>query len=145
MVINFGLRLDYFNPNTVYPTNWRNPANQDLFQEESRMSKYPAVDPFYWLSPRFGLSHKVGEAALLRFSYGHFLQIPPLSYYYQNSNFIVVGDRTTVVGNPLLKPQKTISYEVGLWLQLTPEMNFEVAVFYRDIYDLLSYGEHEEW
>jgi outer membrane receptor protein involved in Fe transport len=43
-----------------------------------------------------------------------------------------------MIGNPLLKSQKTISYEVGLWLQLTREMDFEVAVYYRDIYDLLS-------
>lgn len=136
MVVNLGLRYDYFDPKTVYPTNWRNPANQDLFQEESRMSKYPKVDPFSWISPRLGLSYKVGDAALLRFSYGHFLQIPPLNYYYQNSNFLVT--ELGMLGNPLLKPQKTISYEVGLWLQLTRQMDFEVAVFYRDIYDLLS-------
>lgn len=136
MVINLGLRYDYFDPNTVYPTNWRNPANQDYFADESRMSKYPEVDPSYWFSPRLGLSYKVGDAALLRFSYGHFLQIPPLNYFYQNSNFRV--SELGMMGNPLLKPQKTISYEVGLWLQLTREMDFEVAVFYRDIYDLLS-------
>jgi outer membrane receptor protein involved in Fe transport len=100
------------------------------------MSEYPEVDPFYWLSPRLGLSYSVGDAALLRFSYGHFLQIPPLNYYYQNSNFIV--SELGQVGNPLLKPQKTISYEVGLWLQLTQQMDLEVAVYYRDIYDLLS-------
>jgi outer membrane receptor protein involved in Fe transport len=136
MVVNLGLRYDYFDPNTVYPTNWRNPANQDFFEDESRISKYPDVEPFDWLSPRLGLSYKVGDAALLRFSYGHFLQIPPLNYYYQNSNFRV--SELGLIGNPLLKPQKTISYEVGLWLQLTREMDFEVAVFYRDIYDLLS-------
>ena len=136
MVVNFGLRYDYFDPNTVYPTDWRNPANQDYFQDESRMSKYPEVDPFDWFSPRLGISYKVGDAALLRFSYGHFLQTPPLNYYYSNHNFLVT--ELAMVGNPQLKPQKTVSYEVGLWLQLIKNMDFEVAVFYRDIYDLLS-------
>lgn len=136
MVINLGLRYDYFDPSTVYPTNWRNPANQDLFRDESRMSEYPDVDWIYSLSPRLGLSYQLGEAALLRFSYGHFLQTAPLNYYYQNHSFRVT--ELGQVGNPLLKSQKTIQYEVGLWQQLTAGMDFEVAVFYRDIYDLLS-------
>ena len=136
MVVNFGLRYDYFDPQTVYPTDWRNPANQDYFEEKSRMSEYPKADPQYQFSPRLGLAYEVGETALLRFSYGHFMQVPPLNYYYQNSNFIVT--ELGWVGNPLLKAQKTIQYEVGLWLQLNREMDFEVAVFYRDIYDLLS-------
>jgi len=136
MVVNLGLRFDYFDPNTVYPTNWRNPANQDLFQEKSRMSDYPKAEPTSWLSPRLGLSYKLGDAALLRFSYGHFLQVPPLNYYYQNHTFRVT--ELGQMGNPQLKPQKTVSYEVGLWLELTKQMDMEVAVYYRDIYDLLS-------
>ena len=133
MVVNFGIRYDFFDPNTVYPTNWRNPGNQDYFQDQSRMSDYPKAEPQYQFSPRFGLAYEVGEAALLRFSYGHFMQVPPLNYYYQNSAFFVT-DLGTALGNPNLKAQKTISYEVGLWLQLTREMDFEVAVYYRDIY-----------
>jgi hypothetical protein len=42
------------------------------------------------------------------------------------------------MGNPLVKPQKTIQYEAGLWQELGPNMSLEVAVFYRDIYDLLG-------
>ncbi|NQT26150.1 TonB-dependent receptor [candidate division KSB1 bacterium] len=136
MVVNLGVRLDYFDPKTVYPTNWRNPANQDLFEDQSRMSQYPDVNSQYQISPRLGLSYKMGQTALLRFSYGHFLQIPPLNYYYQNHAFRVV--ELAQLGNPLLKSQKTIQYEIGLWQQLTNEMDLEIAVFYRDIYDLLS-------
>ncbi len=137
MVINFGVRFDWFDPNTVYPTNWRNPGNQDYFQDKSRISEYPKADPQYQFSPRLGLAYEVGETALLRFSYGHFMQVPPLNYYYQNSTFLVT-DLGTAMGNPNLKAQKTIQYEIGLWLQLTREMDFEVAVYSRDIYDLLS-------
>lgn len=136
MVVNFGVRFDYFDPKTVYPTDWRNPANQDFFQDKSRMSQYPNVASQYQLSPRLGLSYKLGETALLRFSYGHFLQIPPLNYFYQNHAFRVT--ELGRIGNPLLTAQRTIQYEIGLWQQLTKEMDLEVAVFYRDIYDLLS-------
>jgi len=136
MVINLGVRFDYFDPKTVYPTNWRNPANQDYFEDKSRMSEYKKVPPQYQFSPRLGLSYQLGETALIRFSYGHFQQIPPLNYFYQNNNFIV--SELTLVGNPLLKAQKTVQYEIGFWKQLTRNMNFEIAIFYRDIYNLLS-------
>ena len=136
MVINLGVRFDYFDPKTIYPTDWRNPANQDYFQDQSRISKYPNAPSQSQISPRFGLSYQLGSTALLRFSYGHFFQTPPLNYYYQNHNFIV--NELGLVGNPLLKAQKTVQYEVGFWKQLTDDMNLEIAVFYRDIYNLLS-------
>jgi outer membrane receptor protein involved in Fe transport len=143
MVINLGLRFDYFNPNTTYPSQLRNPgrnpANQLTFTDPSRMSVYlkaPASEQF---SPRIGISYKLGEEALLRFSYGHFFQIPPLYSLYSNYQQVIgTGDYQTLMGNPLVKSQKTIQYEAGLWQQLTNQMSFEVAVFYRDIYDLLG-------
>jgi outer membrane receptor protein involved in Fe transport len=42
------------------------------------------------------------------------------------------------MGNPQLKAEKTVSYEIGLWQELMDGMGLEVALFYRDIYDLLS-------
>jgi outer membrane receptor protein involved in Fe transport len=75
----------------------------------------------------------------LRFAYGHFFQTPPLYALYANSKRLVPPtDFSTTMGNPVIKPQKTIQYEVGLWQQVRPGMSIEVAVFYRDIYDLLS-------
>jgi outer membrane receptor protein involved in Fe transport len=139
MVVNIGVRLDYFYPDAVVPTNYRNPANQLHQIEESRYTKYKDADPQYQFSPRLGLAYKLGESALLRFSYGHFLQLPPLLYYYQNNAFLVTSpDFSSSMGNANLKPQKTIKYEVGLWQQLTDKMNFEIAVYYSDIYDLVT-------
>lgn len=140
MVINLGLRYDYFDPATSYPSQLRNPANQLSFPDNpDYMSTYPKAKANYQLSPRFGIAYQLGDAALLRFSYGHFFQMPPLYALYTNPQHIVgVEDYATTMGNPLVKPQKTIQYEVGLWQQLIQGMSLEIAVFYRDIYDLLS-------
>ncbi|NQT25321.1 TonB-dependent receptor [candidate division KSB1 bacterium] len=139
MVINLGVRFDYFDADAIYPTNYRNPANLLHQLESSRYSTYPKADPQYQISPRLGLSYQLGESALLRFSYGHFLQLPPLDYFYQNNSHLVqVPDFTTRMGNPNLNVQKTIQYEVGLWQQLNDMMSVEVAVYYRDIYDLVT-------
>ena len=139
MVVNLGLRCDYFNPSCTYPSEPRNPGNDLTFPNNpERMSTYLAAPATYQFSPRFGISYKLGEFALLRFSYGHFFQMPPLYSLYVNREHVVGGDYTTLMGNPLVKPQKTIQYEAGLWQELGSNMSLEVAVFYRDIYDLLG-------
>lgn len=138
MVINFGLRYDYFDPRREYPSDRRNPNNQ-LSLPDSMMSTYPEAPSTVQWSPRFGLAYQLGGAAVLHFSYGHFFQTPPFYSMYTNNSFIVPpNDYGTIMGNALLKPEKTVTYEIGLWQELTPELGLEVALFYRDIYNLLS-------
>lgn len=140
MVVNLGLRYDYFDPQTNYPSNLRNPANQLRFPNNpEKMSVYPEADPKIQLSPRFGLSYQLSGAALLHFSYGHFFQAPPMYAFYQNHSYLVEPtDYSTQSGNPQLEAQKTVQYEVGLWQEIVKGMGLEVNLFYRDIYDLLS-------
>jgi outer membrane receptor protein involved in Fe transport len=137
MVINFGVRYDYFDPNTVYPSQRRNPANQ--LGPPVPQSSYPKAKPQTQISPRLGLSYQLSDFALLHFSYGHFFQMPPMYALYQNHSFQVPpGDYQTTMGNAQIKAEKTVQYEIGLWQQITEGMGIEVSLFYRDIYDLLS-------
>ena len=136
MVINLGLRYDYFNPNTTFPSDRRNPVN--LIQTAPQSNDLDA-DSKYQLSPRLGLSYQLGDQALLRLSYGHFFQRPPYQNFYQNNSLLVSPQVfSTQQGNPQLKAQKTVQYELGLWQMLMKGMSLEVSLFYRDIYDLLS-------
>jgi outer membrane receptor protein involved in Fe transport len=140
MVLNLGVRLDYFKPNTSYPSQRRNPANQLSFPDSSeKMSSYIDTDPQYQISPRLGLSYQLGQRAVLHFSYGHFFQMPPMYALFQNNSFQVApNDYVTTMGNSQLEAQKTIQYELGLWQELMDGMGLEVVVYYRDIYNLLS-------
>jgi len=138
LVLNLGLRYDYFNPDFIYPTNRRNPGNQ-LSLPDSMMSRYPNASAKYQLSPRFGLAYQLGNAAVLRFSYGHFFQMPPMYALYQNNVFRVpTNDYGITMGNTELDAQKTVTYEIGLWQELTAGMSLELALYYKDIYNLLS-------
>ena len=138
MVINIGLRYDYFNPDQVYPTDRRNPDNE-LILPDSMRSSYPKAPAQTQLSPRLGLAYQLGDAAVLHFSYGHFFQMPPMYSLYANNIFRVpLSDYGTTMGYALLNAQKTITYEIGLWQELMTGMGLEVALYYRDIYDLLS-------
>lgn len=138
MVINIGVRYDNFTPGTTIPSNRRNPANQ-LSLPDTMMSIYPNAKSQAQISPRFGLAYQLGGAAVLHFSYGHFFQMPPMYSLFQNHSLLVPpNDYSTVMGNAELKAEKTVTYEIGLWQELTKGVGLEVSLFYRDIYNLLS-------
>ena len=138
MVVNVGLRYDAFDPASLYPSDRRNPANQ-LVLPASMTSSYPEAPVIDQLSPRIGFAYQLGNQAVLHFSYGHFFQMPPLYSMYQNHSFLVgPNDYGTTMGNVLLEPEKTITYEIGLWQELARGLNLDVTLFYRDIYNLLS-------
>ncbi|MBN2279321.1 MAG: TonB-dependent receptor [Candidatus Marinimicrobia bacterium] len=141
MVINFGLRFDLSDPKCEYPSQRRNPANQLYFPDSlsEKMSTRLTADVKAQVSPRFGISYKLGETAVLRFGYGHFFQMPSFGSMYANDSWLVPSnDYGTVMGNPQINAQKTVQYEIGLWQQLARDLGLEVTVFYRDIYELLS-------
>jgi len=143
MVINIGVRYDYFDPKTVFPTNWRNPGNSSVFKNNpERMSQYVNSDPKFMVSPRIGLSYQLGRTALLHFGYGHFFQAPGFANMYQNHYYLVqqVSYQSLIMGNPQLKAEKTVNYEIGLWQQLNANMGLEIILFYKDIYQLLTAG-----
>jgi outer membrane receptor protein involved in Fe transport len=138
--LNVGLRYDYFDPKSVYPSQRRNPANQLQFPSNpEKVSSYPNAEAQYQFSPRLGLAYQLGNSAILRFSYGHFFQMPPLNALYQNHSFRVAPtDYETLMGNAQLKAEESVQYEVGLWQEIIRNMGIEVSVYYRDIYNLLS-------
>ena len=53
---------------------------------------------------------------------------------YQNHSFLVdPNDYVTRMGNTLLEPEKTITYEIGLWQELSRQASLEVAFLSRYI------------
>ena len=138
MVINVGLRYDQFDPESDYPSDRRNPANQ-LILPDSMTSQYLQAPIIEQVSPRLGFAYQLGNQAVLHFSYGHFFQMPPMYAMYQNHSYLVdPNDFVTRMGNTLLEPEKTITYEIGLWQELSRQASLDVALFYRDIYNLLT-------
>ena len=65
--------------------------------------------------------------------------MPPMYSMYAHNNWVVpTGDYETVLGNPNIEAEKTVTYEIGLWQKLNPLMALEINMFYRDIYNLLG-------
>ena len=126
MIINAGLRVDYFDPEYKYAPDINVP-NDNFENVEAKLT----------FSPRLGMSFPITDQGIIHFSYGHFYQLPPYNYLYANPFFrgLVTG---AVFGNANLNPEKTVSYELGLQQQLSESIAFNVTGFYKDVRDLLA-------
>jgi len=94
------------------------------------------VDAKMALSPRLGIAFPITDRGVIHFSYGHFFQVPEFQYLYTGPDFkITSGSGNGLFGNPDLKPQKTVMYELGLQQQLSNDLGVDVTLFYRDIRD----------
>jgi len=106
-----------------------NPKNNHFLQIDTHLFLGPTRTPDNYINhscdPNTGLTIVDGRVLLHAIR-----EIPPgeeLSF-----------DYSTTMGNAAIKAEKTVQYEIGLWQELAEGMGLEVALFYRDIYDLLS-------
>lgn len=156
LIINIGVRFDWFDANASVPSDptdpniynpfrdeniYRNPdapegEREEYSTDERREFMHTPVDAKLQLSPRLGIAYPITDRGVIHFSYGHFFQIPEFQYLYQNPGFKVLGSSGfSVFGNPDLKPQSTVMYEIGLQQQITDNMGIDVTLFYRDVRD----------
>ncbi|NQV50317.1 MAG: TonB-dependent receptor [Candidatus Marinimicrobia bacterium] len=125
MIMNVGLRYDFFEPNGEFPTNLLDPTGTAQ-----------AADSKHSISPRLGVSFPITDKGYLHFSYGHFYQLPTLTALYSTSIF--GANITPSLGYTDLKPEKTVLYEFGLQQQFGEYIALEAIAFYKDIRDLLA-------
>ncbi len=151
LIMNLGLRLDFYNANDYVYKNIYDPFDLINSKLEKRAPK-PITEPTKLhgqLSPRIGISHPISEQTVLHFSYGHFFQRAPFGDYGEGTGNNASGQRVTGIlntylmqnsdgtetpynlGNRLLKPQKTVQYEIGVEHNLGG-MVTTVTAFYKD-------------
>jgi outer membrane receptor protein involved in Fe transport len=137
LVLNLGLRYDYFDSRANIPTDFKDPGN--TYNVRPQKEAYNQAGAKTQLSPRFGLSYRITESGFIRAAYGHFFQIPPYAHLYQGVDYrIMPGNLTTHIGNPNLDPERTVIYELGLQQQITSSMALDMSVFSKDIRSLLG-------
>lgn len=167
LIINIGVRVDYFDPDAVVLADDEDP---DIYNPAKESNKYfdlngnGVQDPneplktvadrrAYWykkasakvqLSPRFGASFPITDRGVVHFSYGHFFQAPSFERLYANPQFKVgqgtgnVDHNGVPTGNADLKPQQTINGEIGLQQQLTDDLGMDVTAYLRDVRNLIG-------
>ena len=144
MILNFGLRLDYWFPGKYVDDAVENPEVITIPQEVRDSYK---ENSFGWfgnrrykarLSPRLGISHPVSDKQTLFFSYGHFSKWPKPQFVYAKLNPFSAQSSFQKFGNPNLNPETTVAYELGLRTQFSNDDVLTVTTYYRDIFDYVS-------
>ncbi|MFQ6677081.1 MAG: TonB-dependent receptor domain-containing protein [Fidelibacterota bacterium] len=165
LVINLGIRWDYFDPawkilsdnsdpnylqplkpiNQYYDENGNGIIDENEIRSDNTKTDNDRLE--YWFkdassksqfSPRLALAFPVSDQGVMHFSYGHFFQIPPYSYLYANPDFEVTPGLSTTMGNADLEPERTTQYEVGFQQQVGSNTVIDVTGYYKDIRSLLG-------
>ncbi len=143
MILNFGLRLDYWLPGkyvddavkdtnvVTIPKQIRQAYEDDSYNIFGRNVKLN-------LSPRIGISHPITNNQTLFFSYGHFSKRPKPQFVYAKLNPQTAKSTFQKFGNPNLKPETTVAYELGIRNQFTSNDVLTVTAYYRNIYDYVA-------
>ncbi len=151
MIVNAGLRFDYFNYKTKRLKNLALPLDPDSVQFTNPSDSLATVlDPtdfvasknFTRLSPRLGVAFPISDRTQLHLNYGKFFQRPDLDRLYVGYNFfqykVQTGGYYYAIGNPNLEPEKTTQYEIGFSQQLGDNTAIDVSTFYKDITGLVQ-------
>jgi len=158
IIVNAGLRFDFFNQNRNAPANMFDPlamqptttghiAGQPLGipgEPERKATKLQTA-----ISPRIGISHPISENSVLHFSYGHFYQRPswtkmfgfPFVNYTEDMNTVMDPYAAQITymeewqgwfGNAGMDYERTIQYELGVDNNLLDLLRMNVTGYYKD-------------
>jgi outer membrane receptor protein involved in Fe transport len=129
LIVNVGVRYDYFNPRAnilVEPLHLG--FSPQLQRAQSEMQ----------ISPRIGLAYPITDRGVLHLSYGHFFQVPQFDLMFLNPAYNINNTEAFQVGNPGLKSQRTVGYELGLQQQLSDDIKADVTGYYKDSRNLIG-------
>ena len=93
-------------------------------------------------SPRVAVAYPISDKGVIHFAYGYFFKIPDFSLLYDQTDYKLseTGSNFGIFGNPDLKPETTVSYEIGLKQEVVANTRLELKAFYRDARDYVSSG-----
>ncbi len=132
IIARLGLRLDYFDSKA------RGLANPSDRSDTTLIITKPKLR----ISPRLGFSLPITDRSKLRFNYGHFSQTPTSHNLYRSTEptvvWLLLHRYNSVLGNPNLTVEKTVSYELGYENQISEVFVFGFIAYFKDIYDLIQ-------
>ena len=142
MILNFGLRYDYIDMNSI---DWLNPGNPQIDTRTNLPKEGELIEggTYDYISPRLGFSFPISDQTVFHLQYGNFVQAPSLDLafrgIYRSSEVMASSN---LISDPIAydpKPMRTTSYEIGFGHQFTDFAAIDVTAFYKDIKGQLQY------
>jgi len=127
MVLNAGLRFDYYHPKVEDYIGDPN-DREDSVTDATLKSQ---------LRPRLGISYPVSDNTVFHFAYAHLFQRPAYNTLYSYLDRKLTVDQP-LMGDPDLEPERTVSYEFGLSTVRFPGIAINLILFSKEIRDLID-------
>ncbi|RMD93539.1 MAG: TonB-dependent receptor [Calditrichaeota bacterium] len=153
LIANIGLRLDFYNMNVNYYTDkyspYRNPNfNPQDPENRTYLDKNLAAKERTKLNfvfqPRLGFSFPITAKTVLHMNYGVFSQRPAFEYVFINRTRVNTSPDYIRLGNPELKPENTLSYELGLVHVLPFGLQLNVSAYLKDVNNLIQHAVYTD-
>ena len=151
LIINAGVRFDYFQPDFLVPIDWSQAGQEqvpnipgwryyDPSQPDSALvSNRQDAGATYQISPRFGIAFPISATGVVRFSAGLFFQVPRLEWIYRNPNYEINPRASQIAyGNAAINPERTLHFEIALQQALTDALGLELTLFSKDFRNLTT-------
>ncbi len=158
LVINLGLRFDFFNQNRSAPASIYDPLAFETTtpgHDPGQPSGIPGTplrvrtNTQTAFAPRFGVSHPISDNSVLHFVYGHFYQRPswdkmfgmPFMNHSENpatledpyaKQVTYMQEWSGYYGNPDLGYERTIQYELGFDNNIADLLRVDITGYYKD-------------
>lgn len=136
LVINAGLRYDFFDPRADRPQIEIDYTEMDDDWIIDTVSTSPASIKTS-VSPRVGIAWVVGNNAKFHFNYGRFFQMPSFDYLYTNSD-LNIANGFSALGDADLKPAQTRALEFGYIQPFGDWGMIDVVLFTKDVVNLID-------
>ncbi len=116
-----------------------------LTQDFDPNTSFEDYEAQFNVMPRLAFSFPISEEAGFFAHYDVLVQRPPsntestaLNYYYFTSQQTRFSSEFDVAGNPNLKPEKTIDYEVGFQQKISNTSAIKVSAYYKELRDMIQ-------
>jgi outer membrane receptor protein involved in Fe transport len=136
MIANLGLRWDFFDPRASRP-NLEKKVYGDRSEWIIDDQETVKASVKGQISPRLGLALPISPRNEVHINYGYFFQMPLFDYLYTNSN-LSTSEGFSPLGDPDLKPARTVSYEVSYKQMFGQDWLFDATFFNKEVTNLVD-------
>lgn len=140
MVLNLGLRFDYFDMQTDILKNPNLPFGGGTDPDGYDAGDFKTKKAEYYFSPRIGLAFPVTTNTTFYTMYGKFIQQPSLDQLYTtvfDLNFLITDDNWSL-NTGQVESEITTQYDIGFKHMLSENAALEVAAFYKNTEGLIN-------
>jgi len=146
LVLNLGLRLDYYDYKTWELRDISFPFGGGLDPDKFDIEDFKLTDPDIELSPRIGIGFPITRSTVFHANYGRFVQRPELNDMYGGPFDwdVYLNFDPQYVQNGSIIREETTSYELGFRQAFGNTSALDINLFYRNIKGLVN-RQNTKW